>query len=90
MFVETMLLLPNSPYSASKACADMIVRTCHETFGMMVNITRCSNNYGPYQFLEKLIPLMINNCLNDKDLPRLRRWDAGAPLAARFRPLFGD
>jgi dTDP-glucose 4,6-dehydratase len=69
MFVETMPLLPNSPYSASKASADMIVRAYHETFGMPINITRCSNNYGPYQFPEKLIPLMINNCLKEKDLP---------------------
>ena len=68
-FVETMPLLPNSPYSASKASADMIVRAYHETFCMPVNITRCSNNYGPYQFPEKLIPLMINNCLKEKDLP---------------------
>lgn len=69
MFVETMPLMPNSPYSASKASADLIVRAYSETFGMPVNITRCSNNYGPYQFPEKLIPLMINNCQNDKDLP---------------------
>ena len=69
MFVETMPLMPNSPYSASKASADMIARAYNETFGMPVNITRCSNNYGPYQFPEKLIPLMINNCLNEKDLP---------------------
>ena len=69
MFVETMPLLPNSPYSASKASADMIVRSYHETFGMPVNITRCSNNYGPYQFPEKLIPLMIENCLKGKELP---------------------
>lgn len=69
MFVESMPLMPNSPYSASKASADLIVRAYHETFGLPVNITRCSNNYGPYQFPEKLIPLMINNCLNDKDLP---------------------
>lgn len=69
MFVETMPLMPNSPYSASKASADMIVRAYHETFGMPINITRCSNNYGPYQFPEKLIPLMINNCLKGKDLP---------------------
>ncbi|WP_315122263.1 dTDP-glucose 4,6-dehydratase [uncultured Clostridium sp.] len=80
MFVETMPLMPNSPYSASKASADMIVRAYHETFGMPTNITRCSNNYGPYQFLEKLIPLMINNCLKDKDLPvygdgmQIRDW----------------
>jgi dTDP-glucose 4,6-dehydratase len=69
MFVETMPLMPNSPYSASKASADMIVRAYNETFGMPVNITRCSNNYGPYQFPEKLIPLMINNCLKENDLP---------------------
>ena len=69
MFVETMPLMPNSPYAASKASADMIVRAYNETFGMPVNITRCSNNYGPYQFPEKLIPLMINNCLKEKDLP---------------------
>ena len=69
MFVEDMPLMPNSPYSASKASADMIVRAYNETFGMPVNITRCSNNYGPYQFPEKLIPLMINNCLKEKDLP---------------------
>lgn len=69
MFVETMPLRPNSPYSASKASADMMVRAYHKTYGMPVNITRCSNNYGPYQFPEKLIPLMINNCLKDKELP---------------------
>ena len=69
MFVETMPLLPNSPYSASKAGADLLVRAYHETYGLPVNITRCSNNYGQYQFPEKLIPLMINNCLNDKPLP---------------------
>ena len=57
MFEETTPLSPNSPYSASKASADMVVRAYHETFGMPVNITRCSNNYGPYQFPEKLIPL---------------------------------
>lgn len=80
MFVETMPLIPNSPYSASKASADMIVRAYHETYGMPINITRCSNNYGPYQFPEKLIPLMINNCLNEKKLPvygdgmQIRDW----------------
>lgn len=79
-FIETMPLMPNSPYSASKASADMIVRAYHETYGMPVNITRCSNNYGPYQFPEKLIPLMINNCLNNKELPiygdgmQIRDW----------------
>ncbi len=80
LFVETMSVVPNSPYSASKASADLVVRAYHETFNMPVNITRCSNNYGPYQFPEKLIPLMINNCLNDKDLPvygdgmQIRDW----------------
>jgi dTDP-glucose 4,6-dehydratase len=80
MFVETMPLMPNSPYSASKASADMIVRAYNQTFGMPVNITRCSNNYGPYQFPEKLVPLMINNCLSEKDLPvygdgmQIRDW----------------
>ena len=80
LFVETMPLLPNSPYSASKASADLIVRSYNETFGLPVNITRCSNNYGPYQFPEKLIPLMINNCLKEKDLPvygdgmQIRDW----------------
>jgi len=68
-FTETMPLLPNSPYSASKASADMIVRAYNETFGMPVNITRSGNNYGPYQFPEKLIPLMINNCIKEKELP---------------------
>jgi dTDP-glucose 4,6-dehydratase len=80
MFVETTPLAPNSPYSASKASADMIVRSYHETFGMPINITRCSNNYGPYQFPEKLIPLMINNCKINKQLPiygdgmQIRDW----------------
>ena len=69
MFAETMPLMPNSPYSASKASADLIVRAYSETYAMPVNITRCSNNYGPYQFPEKLIPLIINNCLKEKDLP---------------------
>lgn len=69
LFVETMPLMPNSPYAASKASADMIVRAYHKTYGLPVNITRCSNNYGPYQHSEKLIPLMINHCLEGKDLP---------------------
>lgn len=68
-FTEETPLTPNSPYSASKAGADMMVRAYHETFGLPVNITRCSNNYGPYQFPEKLIPLMISNALEDKELP---------------------
>lgn len=69
LFTEQTPLSPNSPYSAAKASADMVCRAYHETFGMPVNITRCSNNYGPYQFPEKLIPLMINNCLEGKPLP---------------------
>jgi len=69
LFTEETPLAPNSPYSASKAGADLLVRAYHETFGLNVNITRCSNNYGPYQFPEKLIPLMIRNALEDKPLP---------------------
>ncbi len=68
-FTEDLVLQPNSPYSASKAAADLLVRAYHHTFGMFTLITRCSNNYGPYQFPEKLIPLMINNALADKQLP---------------------
>ncbi|AGB42122.1 dTDP-glucose 4,6-dehydratase [Halobacteroides halobius DSM 5150] len=68
-FTEDTPLAPNSPYSASKASADMIVRAYHETFGLVVNITRCSNNYGPYQFPEKLIPFFLTNALADKELP---------------------
>jgi dTDP-glucose 4,6-dehydratase len=68
-FTEQTPLAPNSPYSASKAGADLLVLAYHETFGLPVNITRCSNNYGPYHFPEKLIPLMIINALNDKPLP---------------------
>jgi dTDP-glucose 4,6-dehydratase len=68
-FTEETPLAPNSPYSASKAGADLLVRAYHETFGLNVNITRCSNNYGPYQFPEKLIPLMIRNALADQPLP---------------------
>jgi dTDP-glucose 4,6-dehydratase len=69
LFTEQTPLAPNSPYSASKAGADLLVRAYHETFGLNVNITRCSNNYGPYQFPEKLIPLMIRNALANKPLP---------------------
>ena len=68
-FTEETPLQPNSPYSASKAGADLMVRAYHNTFNLPVNITRCSNNYGPYQFPEKLIPLMISNALEDKPLP---------------------
>ncbi len=68
-FTESTPLSPNSPYSASKAAADMMVKAYKETFGLNINITRCSNNYGPYQFPEKLIPLMVINALEDKELP---------------------
>lgn len=68
-FTEETPLDPNSPYSASKAGADMLVSAYYETFGMNVNITRCSNNYGPYHFPEKLIPLMVTNALEGKELP---------------------
>lgn len=68
-FTEETPLDPHSPYSASKASADMMVKAYHDTYKMPVNITRCSNNYGPYQFPEKLIPLMMNNALNKKLLP---------------------
>jgi dTDP-glucose 4,6-dehydratase len=68
-FCETTPISPNSPYSASKASADLFVRAYHETYGMKINITRCSNNYGPYQYPEKLIPVMILNALKDRPLP---------------------
>ena len=68
-FTEQTPLSPNSPYSASKAAADHLVRAFGHTWGLKHNITRCSNNYGPYQFPEKLIPLMIHNALHDKELP---------------------
>jgi dTDP-glucose 4,6-dehydratase len=68
-FTEQTPLSPNSPYSASKAAADHLVRAFGHTWGLKYNITRCSNNYGPYQFPEKLIPLMIHNALHDKELP---------------------
>ncbi|MCU6772534.1 dTDP-glucose 4%2C6-dehydratase 2 [uncultured Bacteroides sp.] len=68
-FTETTPLCPHSPYSASKASADMIVMAYHDTYKMPVTITRCSNNYGPYHFPEKLIPLIIKNILEGKRLP---------------------
>lgn len=68
-FTEASPLRPNSPYAASKASAEMVVRAARETFGIDTVITRCGNNYGPRQFPEKLIPLMIANALNDEPLP---------------------
>lgn len=79
-FTETTPINPHSPYSSSKASADHFVKAFHDTYGMPINITRCSNNYGPYQFPEKLIPLMINNAKNHKSLPvygdglQIRDW----------------
>ncbi|KEK20654.1 spore coat protein [Bacillus manliponensis] len=80
LFTEETPLAPNSPYSASKASADLLTRAYYETFGLPINITRCSNNYGPFHFPEKLIPLMIINALHNKHLPiygdglQIRDW----------------
>ena len=77
---ETSALLPNSPYAASKTSADLLCRAYWKTYGLPVVITRCSNNYGPYQFPEKLIPLVITNALEGKDIPvygdgkNIREW----------------
>jgi len=68
-FTEKTPYAPNSPYSASKASSDHLVRAWHRTYGLPILITNCSNNYGPYQFPEKLIPLMIANCIDEKELP---------------------
>lgn len=69
LFTEETPINTSSPYSSSKAAADLLVSAYHRTYGLPVSISRCSNNYGPYQFPEKLIPLMIANALSDKDLP---------------------
>lgn len=80
LFTETTPYLPSSPYSASKASSDHLVRAWHRTYGLPVVITNCSNNYGPYHFPEKLIPLMILNALDGKSLPvygngqQIRDW----------------
>ena len=68
-FTEETALAPNSPYSASKTAADLLARAYHRTYGLPVLITRCSNNFGPYQFPEKLVPLMISNAIEGKELP---------------------
>jgi len=79
-FTETNQYLPNSPYAASKASSDHIVRSYHHTFGLNTTISNCSNNYGPFQFPEKLIPLVIANSLEGKPLPiygdgkQIRDW----------------
>ncbi len=69
--METTPIDPHSPYSSSKAGSDLMVKAYADTYKMPINITRCSNNYGPFQFPEKLIPLLINNCLDHKDLPSI-------------------
>lgn len=74
-FTENTPLCPHSPYSASKTSADMIVMAYHDTYHMPVSITRCSNNYGPYHFPEKLFPLIINNILEGKQLPVYGKGD---------------
>jgi len=80
LFTEATPLTPNSPYSASKAAADLLVRAYHHTFGMDAVVTRCSNNYGPYQFPEKIIPLFITNLMADRPVPvygdgmQIRDW----------------
>ena len=66
---ENSPLLPNSPYAASKACSDLIALSYFKTYGLDINITRCSNNYGPHQFIEKVIPLFITNLLTEKKMP---------------------
>lgn len=79
-FTETSALKPNSPYSSSKAAADLLCRAYHRTYGLPVMITRCANNYGPFQFPEKLIPLVITNALENKEIPvygdglNVREW----------------
>jgi dTDP-glucose 4,6-dehydratase len=80
LFTEETPLAPNSPYSASKAASDLLVRAYHHTFGLHAVTTRCSNNYGPYQFPEKLIPLFVSNLLSDEPVPvygdgmQIRDW----------------
>ena len=79
-FSEDSPLLPNSPYAASKAAADLLVRAYHRSYGLLTLITRCGNNYGPYQFPEKFLPLFISNALDDQPLPlygdgrQIRDW----------------
>lgn len=75
LFVEASPYQPNSPYSASKAASDHLVRAWHHTYGLPTLITNCSNNYGPCQFPEKLIPLMIHNAVSDKPLPIYGKGD---------------
>jgi len=94
-FTETTPLDPNSPYSASKTAADMLVMAYYRTHGFPLVITRCSNNYGPYQFPEKLIPLFVTNLLEDKKVPvygdgmQVRDWiHVDIPFDGLFHALF--
>ena len=89
-FAETTAYAPNSPYSASKAASDHLVRAYHHTYGLPVLTTNCSNNYGPYQFPEKLIPLVIANALARQAAADLRRRHERARLALRGGSLRGD
>jgi dTDP-glucose 4,6-dehydratase len=89
-FCETTPYAPNSPYSASKASADHLVRAYHHTFGLPVLTTNCSNNYGPYQFPEKLIPLMILNACEGKKPSDLRGRVKHQGLVACGRSLLRD
>ena len=95
-FTETTTYAPNSPYSASKAASDHLVRAYHHTYGMPVLTTNCSNNYGPYQFPEKLIPLMIANALAGKALPiygdgmQVRDWLYVSDHCAAIRRVLAD
>ena len=86
-FTETTPLQPTRPYSASKAAADLVALAYHHTYGLDVVITRCSNNYGPYQFPEKLIPLFVTNAMDGQAAARLRRRQERARLDPRRRPL---
>ena len=86
-FEETTAYAPNSPYAASKAGSDHLVRAYVHSYGLPAVTTNCSNNYGPYQFPEKLLPLMITNAVAGKPLPGVRRWPPGARLALRGRSL---
>ena len=86
-FTETTRYAPNSPYSASKAASDHLVRAYHHTYGLATTISNCSNNYGPYQFPEKLIPLTIVNIMQGRAAAGVRRWPQRTRLAARCRPL---
>jgi dTDP-glucose 4,6-dehydratase len=95
-FAETNRYEPNSPYSASKAASDHLVRAYHHTYGLPVLTTNCSNNYGPYQFPEKLIPLMIVNALAGKNLPiygdgqQIRDWLYVSDHCAAIRRVLND